>query len=213
MTDDWQRQTRSVASSFTTVADVYRATFADELARKPFDRAFLERVARRRPRLPVLEVGAGPGHIGAYLAARGVDVLTSDASIGQLREARALLGPDAPIVAADLARLPVRPGALDGVLAFYCLIFGPAPQLDAVFRDWRAALAPGGFAAIAVHAGEGVSHAAEWHGRAVDFTLVLRDPDDLQRRLEAAGFTIDSCVVREPYDDERTPRCYVVAVA
>jgi len=210
--DHWREETARVTASFDRVADLYRREFADELDRKPFDRDLLDRVAGRfPPDLTVLEVGAGPAHIAAYLADRGVRVVASDASVGQLHEAHTL---DAarPLIAADLARLPVRPGALAGIVAFYCLIYGPAEHLDAVFAEWHRALQPGGVAVIAVHAGAGTAHADEWFGRPVDMTLVLRDPDDLVTRLDAGGFVVEERTVRPPYDDEhQTDRCYVVA--
>jgi len=163
------------------------------------------------PRRPVLEVGAGPGHIGARLAAAGVPVVVSDASLGQMREARAL-DPARPLVAADLARLPVGPDTLAGIVAFYCLIYGPPEDLDAVFADWRGALTPGGVVVIAVHAGDGALHADDWQGRVVDLTVVLRDPPDLTARLEASGLKVLELTVRPPYEDEHpTDRCYIVA--
>jgi len=201
-----------VTSSFDRVADLYRREFADELDRKPFDRALLARVAARfAPGRPVLEVGAGPGHVAAHLAASGVAMVVSDASLGQAREAVAL-DPARPVLGADLALLPVGAGRLGGLVAFYCLIYGPAECLDDVFADWHGALAPDGLVVIAVHAGEGALRVDEWQGRRVDMTVVLRDPDDLVARLGAAGFAVDECTVRPPYADEhRTDRCYIVA--
>ena len=80
-----------MTASFDRIADLYRREFAGELDRKPFDRELLDRVARRFPRgAPVLEVGSGPAHVGAYLRTRGVPVIASDASVGQVREARVL---------------------------------------------------------------------------------------------------------------------------
>src|SRR5205814_663184 len=119
------RPLRSVAAAFDRVADLYRREFADELDRKPFDRLLLARLVDRFPLgLPVLEVGAGPAHVAGFLAARGVSVLASDASRGQLLEAR-VLDAARPLVVADLARLPVSRGGLGGIVAFYCLIYGP----------------------------------------------------------------------------------------
>ena len=201
-----------MTTSFDRVADLYRRQFADELDRKPFDRRLLDRVARRFPTgAPVLEVGSGPAQVGAYLRARGVPVIASDASVGQLREALAL-DPTRPVLAADLGGLPARAGAFAGIVAFYCLIYGPAEHLGGVFAEWHRALRPGGVAVIAVHAGEGTIHFEEWFGRTVDVTIVLRDPDALVAQLESNGFAVDERTVRPPYDDEhQTDRCYVVA--
>jgi SAM-dependent methyltransferase len=211
--DDWTRARRQVTAAFDNIADLYREKFAGELDDKPFDRAFLERVAARvPPREPVLEVGAGPGQIGAFLHACGVATIASDASLGQLREAR-ILDPERPTVAVDLARLPVRAGALGAIVAFYCLIYGPQDAHDIVFREWRRALCPGGLAVIAVQAGRGTIEVDGYQGRPARLTVVMRDPDLLVAQLERIGFVVNECVVRPPYEGERVDRCYVVASA
>jgi SAM-dependent methyltransferase len=212
VSDDWRRERAKVAASFDAIADLYRRKYRDELARKPFDRDLLDRVAGLFVRgRPVLEVGAGPGHIGAYVAARGMPVVVSDISAGQLSEARTD-DPSRALVVADLARLPAGDGTLGGILAFYCLIYGPAELLDGVFVDWHRALAPGAMVLVAVHAGAGELHVDEWQGRQVDMTVVLRDPDDLASRLARAGLEVLEQTVRPPYADEHpTDRCYLLA--
>ena len=204
---------RQVTAAFDNIADLYREKFADELDDKPFDRAFLERVAARvPPGEPVLEVGAGPGQIGAFLHACGVSTIASDASLGQLREAR-ILDSERSTVAVDLARLPVRAGALAAIVAFYCLIYGPQDAHDIVFREWRRALCPGGLAVIALQAGRGTIEVDGYQGRPARLTVVMRDPDLLVAQLERIGFVVDECVVRPPYEGEHVDRCYVVASA
>jgi hypothetical protein len=212
VTEDWCRERDRVVANFDNVADLYRRFFSDELERKPFDRALLDRLAAMFPGgRAVLEVGAGPGHIGAYLARHGVSMVVSDASAGQLHEAR-IADEARPLLAADLRSLPVAPVSLAGIVGFYGLIYGPAEALDGVFADWQDALVPGGVVVVAVHAGVGELHHGDWHGRAVDMTVARRDPDDLARRMEGAGLTVLEQTIRPPYKDEGvTDRCYVVA--
>src|SRR5262245_31964497 len=187
----WDGETAQLRLTFDAIADLYRERFTDELETKAFDRELLDEVGARMAVVagltgcPVLEVGGGPGHIGARVAAQGAPVVVSDASLGQLREARVYDG-RRPLVAADMARLPVRPGSLSGIVAFYCLIYGAADLLDPVLAGWRRALVPGGSVLVAVHAGEGQVHVADWMGRGVPVTVVLRDPDDLVARFERA---------------------------
>jgi len=214
----WDDETTHLRRTFDAVADLYRERFTDELETKPYDRELLDDVGARMAMVaaltgsPVLEVGGGPGHIGARIAAQGAPVVVSDASLGQLREARQF-DPDRPLVAADLARLPVRPGGLAGIVAFYCLIYGEAARLDAVLAQWRRAIAPGGLVLAAVHAGEGQVHVDDWMGRGVSVTVALRDPDDLVARFERAGFTVTDRQLRPAYPDEHpTGRFYLVGV-
>jgi SAM-dependent methyltransferase len=158
----------------------------------------------------VLEVGAGPGQIGAYLSARGVPVIVSDAAPSQVLEAR-VLDDGRGLLVADLARVPAARGSLAGIVAFYCLIFGPPDLLDDVFADWGAVLAPGGLVLLSVHAGSGTKTTREWRGCTLDIEVVLRDPDDLAERIRRAGLTVERVHTRPPYDGEQTDRCYVIA--
>ena len=213
----WDVERERVAGSFDTVADLYRIKYATELDAKPFDRALLGELAtaigRDTPGSLAFEVGAGPGQVSAFLRERGVPVVASDASRRQTRQARRTV-PERPAVVTDLARLPVRSGALGALVAFYCLIYGPPQPLDAVFAEWRRALVRGGRVVLAVHAGEGTIHVDEWQGRPVDITVVLRDPDDLVARLTRQGFSLERAVTRPPEAQEHpTDRFYAIAVA
>jgi SAM-dependent methyltransferase len=214
----WDEETSQLRRTFDAVADLYRERFTAELDGKPYDRALLDDVGARMAAVagatgsPVLEVGGGPGHIGARVAAQGAPVVVSDASLGQLREARRY-DPGRPLVAADLGRLPVRPGSVAGIVAFYCLIYGDADLLDPVLAGWRRALVPGGLVLAAVHAGQGRVHVDDWMGRGVSVTAVLRDPDDVVARFERAGFTVTDRHLRPAYPDEHpTDRFYLVGV-
>src|SRR5439155_313770 len=70
-----------LAGTYDRVAAPYGEQFFDELARKPFDRELLDRFAARLSgRGLVCDVGCGPGHVGRYLAERGVDVFGLDLS-------------------------------------------------------------------------------------------------------------------------------------
>jgi SAM-dependent methyltransferase len=214
----WDDETAHLRRTFDAIADLYRERFTDELETKVFDRDLLDDVGARMAVVagltgcPVLEVGGGPGHIGARVAAQGAPVVVSDASLGQLREARRY-DPDRALTAADFARLPVRDGGLAGIVAFYCLIYGGAELIDPVLAEWRRALAPGGLVVAAVHAGEGRVHVDDWMGRPVSVTVVLRDPDELVERFERAGLTVTDRRLRAAYPDEHpTDRFYLVAV-
>src|SRR5262245_56957870 len=131
----WDDKTDHLRRTLDAVADLYRARFTDELDGKPYDRMLLDDVGGRMAAVaaetgrPSLEVGGGPGHIGARVAAQGAPVVVSDTSLGQLREAR-VYDSRRPLLAADMARLPVRSASLSGIVAFFCLIYGDADRLD-----------------------------------------------------------------------------------
>ena len=85
----WER----LRESYDAVADAYEAAFVDELDDKPDDRARLQAFAAAVDD-PVLDLGCGPGQVGAAVAAAlAVAVLV-------------------PVVRADVAPVPVPPGAI-----------------------------------------------------------------------------------------------------
>ena len=95
-----------VRATYDAVATAYADRLAAELDRKPFDRWLLDRVAGLADGLPVVDVGTGPGHVAAYLAAAGADATGVDLSPGMVEEARRRF-PDVDL----LRRRPHRPAA------------------------------------------------------------------------------------------------------
>lgn len=98
-------------------ADVYDDWYAD--VSPPEATA---RFLAARTRGPVLELGSGTGRLAAPLAAAGVGVVGLDASTAMLARSRAA-HPHVPIVAADMAELPVRPASVGGVLVAFNTLF------------------------------------------------------------------------------------------
>ena len=124
-----------VGVSYDALAVDYEARFRDELAGKPRDRELLEELAAAVGD-PVLEIGCGPGQVGAYVHARGRRVVGVDLSREMVALARGRLG-DALV--ADMRELPIAPESAGGVVAFYSVIHLPRADLAA-----RAARVPAG---------------------------------------------------------------------
>src|SRR5215813_12679474 len=111
-----------VRDSYDRLARAYAEHLLTELDGKPLDRALLDAFAEMvRGRGRVLDVGCGPGHIGAYLAARGVDVTGVDLSPEMVRVARERF-PAMAFEAGDMMALPVADGAVAGIVAFYAIV-------------------------------------------------------------------------------------------
>ncbi|MHB1534998.1 MAG: class I SAM-dependent methyltransferase, partial [Acidimicrobiales bacterium] len=109
----------ALRASYDAVADRYTAEIGDELTGKPLDRALLDAVAELCADGLVADIGAGPGHVGGYLASRDARVVTFDLSEVMCRHAQA--DHRLPAAVGDLARLPVAPASLAGVICFYAL--------------------------------------------------------------------------------------------
>jgi SAM-dependent methyltransferase len=79
---------------------------------------------------PVLELGSGTGRLAGPLRAAGVPVVGLDASVPMLARSRDR-HPHVPVVAADMAELPVRDGTFGAVLVAFNTLFNlPSPALQ-----------------------------------------------------------------------------------
>jgi SAM-dependent methyltransferase len=115
--------------SYDRIARSYAARFRHELDDKPFDREFLDAVADAIPRRGwCVDLGCGPSQIGAYLARRGLSILSVDVSQEMLRHASVLL-PEGGQVQADMRALPLANGSIAGIVAFYSLVHIPRKEL------------------------------------------------------------------------------------
>jgi trans-aconitate methyltransferase len=116
---------------YDRVAGAYAERYFTELERKPFDRELLDRFAADLcGRGPVCDLGCGPGHVGRYLAERGVEVFGVDLSPGMVALARQL-NPGLRFERGDMLALALSDASLAGLVAFYSLIHlerGAAPR-------------------------------------------------------------------------------------
>ena len=141
----------SVRDSYDAAAAAYAEHLSDELDHKPLDRHLLNRFAEETAgRGPVADLGCGPGHVAAYLAARGVDVIGIDLSPGMIAEASSR-HPGIDFRTGDMRRLDLADASLAGAVAFYSIVHFDAAQLPPVFAELRRVLAPGGLALVAFH--------------------------------------------------------------
>ena len=83
-------QTREeLTRGYDALAKVYAMEYCNELDRKPFDRERLEQFEQKVPsRLPICDLGCGPGHLAAHLSSMGAKVLGVDLSPGMIAEAK-----------------------------------------------------------------------------------------------------------------------------
>jgi hypothetical protein len=201
-----------VRAAYDAVAATYAERLGDELDRKPFDRWLLDRVALLADGLPVVDVGTGPGHVAAYLAAAGADATGVDLSPAMVDEARRRF-PDLTFSVGDLNGL-LRPPTAAGwgaVTAWYALVHLAGSELAPTVASLARVLVPGGWLALALHAGAAVHHAEELMDRPVDVDFVLHDPDEVVAAVRAAGLADVEWYLRGPLAGEvETDRLYVL---
>ncbi|CAL9586349.1 class I SAM-dependent methyltransferase [Streptomyces sp. enrichment culture] len=188
---------------YDAVAERYAAQIAGELEGKPLDRALLDAFAELAADGPVLDVGCGPGHAAARLAARGgAPVLGLDLSPGMCAVARRTTA--LPYAAADMTALPVRSGAAAGVLCWYAVIHLDRAGRDAAYAEFARVLRPGGHALLAFHTGDAEAapgtarRLTTWWDHPVDLTFHFLDPGAETEALARAGLTPAARLDRAP---------------
>jgi SAM-dependent methyltransferase len=213
--------------SYDRMAPAYREHFAHELEHKPFDRTFLDNVAAVIDRSEwLMDLGSGPGQIGAYLATRGARILSVDASLAMLREA-AVLVPGRICVQADMRVLPFASSSVGGIVAFYSLIHIPPDELAATLNELHRVLRTGGHVALTTHVtsppnrgalrrqeGSLVVHVEEMLSTPVSLDFFFYGLAELVPCLEDTGFSLVESSEREPYApaiEAQSRRAYVLA--
>ena len=209
MSEPWP----DIAHTYDVAAEHYAATFAGELAGKPFDRDLLDRYAAALAgRGAVWDVGCGAaGHLTRYLANRGVAVSGADISPASVAVAQRCQ-PGLTFRVADMCDLPADDGSLAGIVAFYSMIHLPRPRIPVALAEFRRVLTPGGALLAAMHGGTGEIGSDAAFGFPVQVRATLVSPDEIAGMAEAAGFAIRERHERAPYPGEYpSPRLYLWA--
>ena len=193
---------RRAAAAYDIVAADYEERFCDELEGKARDRELLDGLAARASGV-VLDVGSGPGHIGAHMRARGRPVVAVDVSRAMADAAARRL--DAAVVG-DMLHIPVGTATISDIIAFYSIIHLPRPRLGDALREFARVLLPGGHALLSAH--EGSEHVAvtEFLGREVDLSATFFTLDELVDAVVETGLTVVTAESRSPYANEGSTR-------
>lgn len=204
--------TERVRASYDTVAASYAERITGLSAESPLEIALIDRFADEMVQLggKTLDAGSGPGRVSDYLAGRGVAVSGIDLSPAMVAVASAAY-PALHFEVGSLAALPVRDGALSGILAWYSTIHSPIEELSAIYREFVRALAPGGRLLLGFHSGTGDVHVTNSYGHDVDIDVQLFDAAELSALLEDAGFAVDVTLVRAPVGSEKRPQGFLLA--
>ncbi|HEY1487998.1 MAG TPA: class I SAM-dependent methyltransferase [Micromonosporaceae bacterium] len=201
-----------IRDSYDAVAEAYAREIGNELPDKPVDRAlyglFAELVGVGAR---VADVGCGPGHVGAYLAGLGLDVVGIDLSPKMIEVATARY----PAVAFRVGDMTAVGGLGSdewaGAVCPYSIVhFGPEPRA-AAFAELARVIRPGGWLLLAFHTasieapGTASHHSDEWWGHEVDLDFQFIDPARVTAEFADAGFELRSRTDREPWPDVEAP--------
>lgn len=187
--DGAEARDERVRASYSALAAAYSDRFRDEFGESSFEAWFLGRVLDLAGPHPIVDVGCGPGHVSARLAAKGADVTGIDLSPGMVEQARKN-HPDGSFAVGDLRTLmrPTNDSGWGAVLAWYSLIhLAPSELPEALAALARPICTETGWLAVALHSGHEVLHAETWLDTEVDLDVVQYQPDDVVAAVEAAG--------------------------
>ncbi len=144
-------------------------------------------VARLTRSAVVADLGCGPGQDVRYLRKRGYRAIGLDLLPPFLLEAKRRDN-RVPLLRADLNRLPLKPGVLDGIWAAASLIHSSKLEVRRALGSWPDLVRPGGLlAATVVHGrASGIKPRGWIPGR----YFSRWQKGELQRALERAGWDV-----------------------
>ncbi|WP_409489616.1 class I SAM-dependent DNA methyltransferase [Amycolatopsis sp. cmx-11-12] len=181
--------------SYDTVAEDY-AVLVEQLFRQdPVGRAMLAAFAEQ-VRGPVADVGCGPGHVTAHMAALGLDVAGVDLSPKMIDVARRQY-PDLRFSVGSMTALDLPDGELGGLVAWWSIFHLPPEVLPAVFAEFRRVLVPGGHLLIGFHVGDERLSPERAYGHPVSYDAYLLRPERVVDLLGEAGFEVTARLAME----------------
>ncbi|NGO11746.1 class I SAM-dependent methyltransferase [Streptomyces sp. HC44] len=195
------------------MAAEYADHFPDDLARKPLDKALINGFAELVQEAgvgPVADVGCGPGHVTAYLNTLGIPVFGIDLSPKMVAVARDAY-PELRFHVGSMTAIDLPGDVLGGIAALYSTIHVPDDQLPDVFAEFHRVLAPGGHLLLAFQAGDEQGRLTERFGHAISLGYHWRRPETVAGLIGKAGLLMHAQVVREPGEDEKLPRAFLLA--
>jgi len=142
----------------------------------------------------VIEIGPGPGRTTEWLSER-VPRLTAveiDPDLARKLQAR-MADTNVTVVEGDATKLTMGDDQFSGAVCFTMLHHVPSSELqDRLFSEVCRVLKPGG-----IYVGSDSTPSLRWRLYHIADTCVAVDPETLQPRLEAAGFTDIAINVRK----------------
>jgi SAM-dependent methyltransferase len=201
-----------IRRSYDMLAERYSAQLGEELAYKPLDRALLRALMEQHPAgRSIADLGCGPGHVAAWLAAHGATAVGIDMSPGMVAVGQRE-HPEVEFRQGDLLSLPASDGEFGSAVAFYSIIHLSAHELAPACCELHRVLVAGGRLLVSFHVGDEVRHVDELWGQVVDLEFRFLETAAVVEALDAAGFEIEAQLERRNYPQEvETRRAYLMA--
>ncbi|MEU9150909.1 class I SAM-dependent methyltransferase [Streptomyces sp. NPDC048417] len=209
-TTDFIETTRT---SYDAIAKDYSAAYPG-LPERPVDLSLIAAFAqlvKANGTAPVADLGSGPGHITAHLNELGVPAFGIDLSPAMVTLAREA-HPALRFHRGSMTSLDLPDATLGGILALYSIIHIPDDRLPETFAGFHRVLVPGGHVLLAFQKGEQPGlHLTERFGHEIDLQYYWRPAYAVGDMLAKAGLEVAATLIREPLDEEKWPRAFVLA--
>ncbi|OXM53390.1 SAM-dependent methyltransferase [Amycolatopsis thailandensis] len=169
--------------------DTIGSAYEDAFGRPPVvGKAVRQLIDVLPPSSRVLDIGSGTGHpVAEDLSAAGHRVTGLDVSSVMVDLARARV-PAAEFIHVDVRRWTSPPESWEAVCAFFPFLQMPRADTEKVLGDIARWLVPGGFFSLVTVPLDAEDVPVEFFGRTIHATSFA--PDDLVRRVEAAGLEV-----------------------
>jgi SAM-dependent methyltransferase len=208
-------KTEELRAAHDVLAAVYVERLAGLLDQMPIERSllalFAELVRVSGTGRDVGDIGCGTGRLAPYLSEQGLSPKGVDLSPEMIRFARRD-HPGHAFEVADLRALPFEDAGLDGVVAWYSLMYLAPEQRSTAFGELARVLRPGGHLAMAFKLGDDTLRRG---GRSLDlgigFDIYWMSRQEVESRLTDAGFRIVFWGDRPADPDEVQPQGYLIA--
>ncbi|WP_290817472.1 class I SAM-dependent methyltransferase [Halovivax sp.] len=181
-------QRRVVREGYEAIAEAY----AVERDLGPEEGAVLETLAADLDSgSRVLDAGCGDGRaVAARLVERVGAVCGLDVARAQCALARENV-PAGAFVQGDLVRLPYADDAFDAVCSLHAIIHVPRDRHEAVFREFRRVLSPGGLLLTTSGVGPWAGRNEDWLGAGAEMRWSFHGAERTRELLAAAGFAVE----------------------
>ena len=208
-------KTEELRNAHDVLAAVYVDRLATILDQMPIERAvlglFAELVREGGTGTDVGDIGCGTGRLAPYLSSQGLSPHGVDLSPEMIRVAQRDY-PGHPFQVADLRALPFEDARLDGVVAWYALMYLPPEHRSSAFGELARVVKPGGHVATAFKLGDSTLRSG---GRSLDlgieFDIYWLSRQEMENRFTDAGFQVVFWAERPAEPDELQPQGYLIA--
>jgi len=193
----------SVQDSYDNVAERYFQTFQMTLDGEPLERGLLAAFAElvKTHGGPVADLGCGPGHITAHLAALGLPAFGIDLSPAMIELARTA-HPGLRFEVGSMDALDIADASVSGVLSRWSIVHTPPAEVPAILAEFGRVLSPGGHLLICFPSTDDAAQKTLSYDHSVA-TAYQWWPDHLSALLRDAGLEEVGRLVERPKPDDK----------